>query len=334
MTLFFRYLVGRPGQEHGILVAASSLGIACLAHGTVFEARDFGVIGDGIADDGPAISRMVAAARNDRERPTLLRFPPERRYRVARIPGKWLFEFDGMSDVVIDGAGSEFLLDREPRFLSLTGCTRIRVAGLKVDHAPLPFADGTVVGVDAGRRRIEVRLAQGGQAPAGGPTKAGGEQAFFALLWEGGDEPDRHRHVWVERMEAGDIPGMALLTPVEDFKDYAAISAGKTRISLPVPGLAHRRGPGAMFRVSGNTDVCFEDIELWSAPWFGFEIDRNAGKLQFRRVHIRPKPGSARLLSTWRDGFHVKGNRGRLQWQDCIVKGMGMMLSTSPPIRV
>jgi hypothetical protein len=68
--------------------------------------------------------------------------------------------------------------------------------------------------------------------------------------------------------------------------------------------------------------VTFEDVELWSAPWFGFRVMRNAGEVVFRRVHIRPRPGSERLTSTWRDGFHVKGNRGRLLWEDCVFRGM------------
>ncbi len=322
MRRVLREIVRTPGRLGIVLVLwiLAGPGSSCAA---VLDARDFGVVGDGVTDDGPAISRMVAAARNDTDRPTTLRFSPGRSYRVASIPGPWLFEFDGVEGLVIEGGGAVFLLDREPRFLSLTRCGKVRVCGLKVDHVPLPFVDGTVTAVDAARRRIEVRLAAGAAPPTGGPTKAGGEQAFFALLWEGGEEPDRHRHVWVERIEAGVADGTAVLTPAVEFKAYGAITAGQTRISLPVPGLAHRRGPGAMFRVSGNKGVCFEDIELWSAPWFGFEIDRNEGEVVFRRAHIRPKPGSGRLLSTWRDGFHVKGNRGALLWEDCIVSGMG-----------
>lgn len=305
------------------MLAACTLAATACLHAGEFDARSFGATGDGTTDDGPAVSRMVAAARADRNRPSILRFAAGHTYRIASIPGDWLFEFDGIEGLTIEGGGSTFLLDGKPRFLSLLGCSRVKVAGLKVDHAPLPFVEGTVVAADAGCRRIEVKLAEGGVAPVGGPTKSGGEQAFFALLWDGGEEPDRSRHVWVDQLAAGGTPGTAVLTPVAEFKEYAAISAGKTRISLPVPGLAHRRGPGALCRVSGNGGVTFEDIEIWSAPWFGFEIHRNTGDLTFRRVHIRPKPGSGRLLSTWRDGFHVKGNRGGLLWDDCIVRGMG-----------
>nr|MCU0748920.1 hypothetical protein [Akkermansiaceae bacterium] len=78
----------------------------------------------------------------------------------------------------------------------------------------------------------------------------------------------------------------------------------------------------ATFHISGNSDITFEDVELWSAPWFGFEVNRNHGKVTFLRTHIRPKPGSGRLMSTWRDGFQVKGNRGPLLWDSCIVSGM------------
>jgi hypothetical protein len=108
----------------------------------------------------------------------------------------------------------------------------------------------------------------------------------------------------------------------EDFKAFSEITPGVTQISIPVPGVAHRLGPGACFQICDSRDVTVEDVELWSAPWFGFRVFRNEGSVTFKRVHIRPKPGTKRLMSIWRDGFHVKGNRGRLLWEDCILIGM------------
>lgn len=303
-------------------VAVCGFFLAAMATAAVFRSADFGVRGDGVADDGPAISRMVAAALAHQGEPAVLQMEEGKTYRVSSIPGDWLFEFHEVENLVLDGGGSVFLLDAAPRFLSLERSKNVVVRQLKVDYSPLPFADGLVVSADENNRRIGVELAEGATAPHGGPTRAGGEQAFFAMLWNDGSHIPLHTHCTVEHLSAGDRPGLSFLTPAKEFKSYAKAHPGKTRISLPIPGIAHRRGPGGTFQISGSSDIAFEDVELWSAPWFGFEVNRNIGKLSFLRTHIRPKPGSGRLMSTWRDGFHVKGNRGPLLWDSCIVSGM------------
>jgi hypothetical protein len=298
-------------------------GLACggILRAAVHESAAYGVKGDGVVDDGPAISRMVAAAKSDRGGPVVLSFERGKTYRIASTADGWLFDLDGMENLTLDGGGSVFLLAPEPRFLSLVRSKHVVIRGFKVDYDPLPFVEGRVTSSDPAKRRIDIRLNEGASAPLGGAARQGGEQAFFAMLWNDGAYTSLHTHCWVEMMAAGMGKGTSVLTPAAGFMGFPQIIAGKTRISLPVPGIAHRRGPGGTFRVSWNSDVSFEDVELWSAPWFGFEVNRNPGAIRFLRTHIRPKPGSGRWMSTWRDGFHVKGNRGSLRWDDCIVTG-------------
>lgn len=316
-------MIRSPVAVQVLGIVAASLACGGFSHAAVYEAATYGVKGDGVTDDGPAISRMVAAALADRNEPATLLFENGGTYRIASTPGGWLFDFDGASNLTLDGGGGVFLLDPEPRFLSLFRSGKILIRRLKVDYSPLPFVDGLITAVDPVKRRIEIHLAEGARAPLGGATRQGGEQAFFAMLWNDDAHTPLHTHCWVETMSAGAVPGTSALTPAAGFKSFQKIIPGKTRVSLPVPGIAHRRGPGGTFRVSWNSDVTFEDVELWSAPWFGFEVNRNIGRINFIRTHIRPKPGSGRLMSTWRDGFHVKGNRGPLLWDGCIVTGMG-----------
>lgn len=42
-----------------------------------------------------------------------------------------------------------------------------------------------------------------------------------------------------------------------------------------------------------------------------------------RSVHVRPRPGSGKVLSSCRDAFHAKGNRGQLLFEDCVLTGLG-----------
>ncbi|MHC4248540.1 MAG: hypothetical protein ACYS9X_05365 [Planctomycetota bacterium] len=292
------------------------------ASARVIDAAQHGIRADGTSDDGPAIARMLEAALGARG-PVRLAFPKGKSIRVATAPERYVFRLDRATDVTVDGGGSTFLLAPEVRFLRLTHSRDIAFRNLNIDFAPLPFADATVTAVHPGKRCIDVRpMPWVKSPPLGGPTKQDGEQAFFGMLWYPGPYGTISRHYWIGRMEPGPEPGTVRAHVGNDFKRFGDIRPGEWRISLPVPGIAHRYGPGGCLDIYDNDTVTFEDVELWSAPWFGFRVMRNSGAVTFRRVNIRPKPGTGRLTSTWRDGFHVKGNPGTLLWEDCVFTGM------------
>ena len=288
----------------------------------LIDAVGFGLKADGVSDDGPAIQRMLQAAA-EALGPVRLGFPAGKSIRVATAPERYVFLLDRAADMTVDGGGSTFLLAPEVRFLRLTHSRDITCRNLNIDFSPLPFADATVTAVNAEERYLEVRVMPWVEAmPVGGPTQEDGEQAFFSMLWYPGPYGTISRHYWTERMVATGEPGVLRVYPADSFRQFGDIKPGEWRISLPVPGIAHRYGPGGCLDIYDSDTVTFEDVELWSAPWFGFRVMRCSGEVTFRRVHIRPKPETERLTSTWRDGFHVKGNRGKLLWEDCVLSGM------------
>lgn len=287
-----------------------------------FDAAGFGVKADGASDDGPAVERMLAAALATGG-PIRLVFPEGKRIRVTTASERYLFRLDGRADVALDGRGSTFLLGPDARFLRMRECRRITIRRLNIDFEPLPFVDGTVTAVNARESWLDVSVAAGQAGRlSGGPTKQDGEQAFFGMLWYRGPYGLISRHYMVERMEPAPERSGVRVFAQAGFREYGDIVPGEWRISLPVPGIAHRHGPGACMEILDNDTLTLEDVEIWSAPWFGANIIRNRGQVTFRRVHIRPKPESGRLTSTWRDGFHVKGNSGTLLWEECILEGM------------
>lgn len=286
------------------------------------EAREFGVKADGKTDDGPAIARMLAAARMASGFVTLS-FPEKREIYIKSCPERYVFALEKISDFTIDGAGCTFLLDPYVRFLDLRESQNIIIRGLQIDFSPLPFACGKITAKSPKGRSVEVALFYGRtDSLLGGPTREDGEQAYFSMLWNPGPYSMVSRHYWTEQVESTTRPGTVRVRATENFKAFSEIRPGVTQISIPVSGIAHRFGPGACLQIYDCRDVSLEDVEVWSAPWFGFRVFRNEGGVTFKRVHIRPKPGTRRLMSTWRDGFHVKGNRGRLLWEDCRLIGM------------
>ena len=310
--------VGPPiGSDHRPLITTLHIPEAF----TTLDARDFGLIGDGHTDDGPAIARLLDAARREVGE-VRIQFPPDAQVYAEETPGRYVFPLEKAQHWTLDGGGATFLLHPHLRFLSLTQSSNITLCDFNVDFRPLPFEEGTVIHVDPEARTLDVRLNRPeAERLRGGPTREDGEQAFFAMLWRDGPYGLVSRHYRTARIEAVG-PGTVRVHAAPEFTRFDGIEPETWRISLPVPGIAHRYGPGACFQIHDSENVLVEDGELWSAPWFGVNVLRNTGEVTFRRVHIRPKPGTNRLMSLWRDGFHVKGNRAALLWEDCILEGM------------
>lgn len=295
----------------------------------MLQAQDFGARGDGKTDDGPAVQKMLDAAAKA-QTPVELRFAPNKKYFLKTGRNRYAFFLDGAKNWTLNGGGSLFLVDSEQRFLKIVNSQHIAVRNFNIDYVPLPFADGTIVAKDKAAGTIDVQIdADQAMPPAGGATHQDGEQAYFGALWNRGVYSDEGRGGTYQVRGNFDVKDVSAPLPdrivrvQSNPKDgiFDGITPGQSRFSIPVRGIAHRYGPGDSVWLDDNTNLTLENIELWSAPWFAFGVNGNRGKVTFRHVNVRPKPGTTRNASAWRDGFHVKNNRASLLWEDCIVQG-------------
>lgn len=315
---------------YNLLIIAILLSSAVFSSASpaMLTAAQFGLLGDGRTDDGPALARAVSALQTQAP-PAVLKFEAGKTYRIRTAPGTWVFSLRGLRDVTLDGSDCTFVLDPHLRFIHLNSCTNAVVRGFALDFDPLPFADGTVTAADAVARTVDVKVADGfALPPLGGPTREK-EQAYFAMLWHPSPHGLTSEHLFLaDTREA--YPGslrdrVIRVIPNPDFTGFAGLRTNLTRISLPVRGIAHKMfgfGASPAVVIEENDTVLCENVQIWSAPLFGVNLARNRGSLVFRHVDIRPKPGSGRLTSTWRDGFHVKGNYASLLFEDCHLEGM------------
>src|SRR5690606_38407755 len=106
----------------------------------------------------------------------------------------------------------------------------------------------------------------------------------------------------------------------DSFLDWGRIQPGVTKMSVPVRGVAHF-GPNEVIRIIESENIYFENISIWSAPWFAVGVTRNRGEIVFKRTNVIPKPNSNRLTSSWRDGFHVASNYANLLFEECHIAG-------------
>jgi|GEM_PF-5601323 len=290
---------------------------------TEIYVSDFGAIGDGITDDGPAIKNAFHSLLGGTGDKTLI-FDEGKQYYIKNIGETYLFQVNSQSDITFEGNGCIFLLDGSIRFINAQKSKNITLKNLSIDYKPLPFVEGKMTTINQSENYIDVVIDDYFDIPPmGGASNIPGEQSYFGLVWYEGPNSLLSSHFYFSDMYEPD-PGSSnrkvRLTAL-NFNDWGKISEGGT-ISIPVQGIAHVGGDDVM-KIVECRNLKAKRIDIWTAPWFAIGLTRNYGKVEFNQVNVMPRPDTKRILSSWRDGIHVKSNYARLLFDDCRLEGMG-----------
>ena len=223
---------------------------------------------------------------------------------------------DGVRGLTIRGNNTTLLLETPLFYCNINNTERVTLEGLNFDYRVQPFAGARTLAVDreAGCAEVVTDRSLGIEG-----SHDGRPFGLFGVL----DRPDGRWHMFLDGYDT--LDAAANRYRVRFKKEDAATMSRldlleSTRIILPMPGIGHRIERA--FSIVGNTDFQMRDCRIWSAARFMFALFRNEGEIRFQRVHIEPRPGSDLPIVGWRDGFHVKENRGRYIWEDCRASGL------------
>lgn len=274
----------------------------------VLYAADFGVVGDGVTDDGPAIDRAVAEAVS---RQATLRFESGKTYYIGSTERNASgfaspFAMNGADGVTVDGGGSVFRFGVGINYISLTSGSDIRFCNMKFDLAVSPYLVGTVTAV----KGTTVTFATDDEPYADSWSYGG---SGFSIKYNEGTK--NRPHMMIEQMRR--------VGEREIEVQYTANThphAVGDVVFLPNPGIGHVQSE--IIYVSGNTGcLAFENIEVWAAPSFIANIRSNDAEIYFENVDFIPGEENHRAIQmvSWRDGYHVKDNRRPIHWNECDV---------------
>jgi hypothetical protein len=158
-TLKILLTTGSPLLIGLIVMASSSRGESSKTPASkVLHAMDFGLVADGVTDDGPAIQKLLVAARAAKQ-PLIIRFSNKKQIFAATGTERYAFRLDGLKDVGIDGGESTFLVHKDLRFLKATACEDLKIGFLNIDVTPSPVAEAVVIDQAEGGKRLKLRLA-------------------------------------------------------------------------------------------------------------------------------------------------------------------------------
>ena len=276
---------------------------------TVLNAADFGVKGDGVTDDGPAIGKAVEAAIAQK---ATLRFESGKTYyigstdRHANIFSS-PFAMDGADGVTVDGGGSVFRFAVGVNYLAVAGSSDIRFCNMKLDMAVSPYLVGTVKAVNGVYVTYDTDLE---------PNQSYSDTrnaTNFSIEYNEGKQERPHRFILTMQKTASKE------LKVEYNTESHGYEVGD-KVFVPNPGVGNVGGE--IIFINGNSGcLVFENIEVWAARCFIANIRENDAEIYFENVDYVPGEENNREIKmvSWRDGYHVKDNRRPIHWNECDV---------------
>lgn len=308
------FMVGSVGVLAGAVVGLSTPAVVSAAvppassthH--IFAVDDYGAFPGGAADSAPAIRLAIAAAAawssSAPTRTASVVFSAAT-YRIDRAStSSWYaLELDGVVRLGLYGSSTTLLVTTPyAGALSISRSATVRVEGLTIDYATVPFTQGAITAIDAAAGTIDVQLLSG--YPSLGDT------ALFP-----GSGYGTVRDATTGAMKRGGQITF-LYTGIA-----ATPTAGRWRLTIAAEHRARMvdlaTGDGFVTGFRGNwhgvavyrcADVTLASLTVYASPGAAF-IPSDSDGTVIRDCVVTRKPGSNRWISSNADGVHHHGGR-------------------------
>jgi hypothetical protein len=286
------------------------------------------LVGDGEANDGPALQDALEAAA---EEPGGTLEIPEGVYRIEpvdRAPGAgymggpnhqgFHLHGKGLEDVDVVGPEAELVFTDPTRAgLLLEDGEGVRLSGLSVDWDPLPWSQGTITAVDDGGSEFEVRIAPG-HLPLDAETFEEHVATVLAYVF------DEHSNLLVSGRQSKTAKPVAEIERQDGHRFRVSLRDGTSPDGIDTDrrvALVTRR-PTQALTVRGVTEPVLEDLTIYTSTGNGVRFGDRTDRPVVRRVTMQPRPDEDRLISTCADGVMVEmTDRGPIV-EDCHFEGV------------
>ncbi len=276
---------------------------------TVLYAADYGVKGDGVTDDGPAIS---AAMRDAMEKQATLQFESGKTYLITSADNNSSgfsspFALTGADGLTVDGGDSTFVFKPGLSFFVLTGCRDVRLCRMQFDYTDSPYLVGTVKSVSGDTVTYTTDI-----EPYAASYDYAGITAF-SIAYNEGIQNRPHRFLVAMKKTGACEVAVTYTDATHGYREGDVVF-------LPNPGIGHVFSE-VVYIGGCQGALTLQDVQVHAASGFTFAIKGNDAEMYFENVDLVPAADNGRAIQmvSFRDGFHCKDNRRPLHWNECDV---------------
>lgn len=293
----------------------------------VFYARDFGARGDGVHDDGPAITKALNAAMNSGV-PSKVELDEGKTYLIGdRVDSFSYFVIEDTENLIFEGNHSTIMFKRPTNtFIQISRCRNVKVRNMDID-AIEPYATyGKVLSVDSEANSFQMEIPEGMPLPADDDwvhyyyTDARSGGWWFGYVYNDDATmrftdidamfPQTVKHV------SGRIYEVTMKSNHAKFVEVGDNFALNSRMSAYDIGDHDGRGGSTSAIWSDcSADIEFDGVYVYSTGWMFCGIGLSEGKHTFRNSGFKMREG--RMLCVNSDGIHTWLNRGSLVLENC-----------------
>ncbi|HBQ64024.1 MAG TPA: hypothetical protein DD727_03700 [Clostridiales bacterium] len=315
-------------------------GVAKEGTEVVIHVKDFGAVGDGIRDDGPAITAALTEAKKI-ESPRRVVFE-QKTYKIGDNPYSWhYFQISGQWDLTLEGNGATLLFSRQSLAFLFTDGGNITCRGFTLDvYEPL-FTQGEVVAKNTDGT-MDVRIMDGYPDP---PVEAFLVKSNYPAYGGGGrhmivfDAATGRRnmsmssdHLYISNIRQISDRIFRFTVKENYLPAFAGVAVGN-RVTYGFNGVtldpavvaAKNQSSSIYAQIAADRveNITLEDIIIYGSVNGGIRVSDMPGDVTLKQVRVMRKPGTQNLLSTISDALHLMNIRGRLVVDGCFVEAPG-----------
>jgi hypothetical protein len=310
------------------------------AKSATLKVENFGAVGDGVHDDGPALTAAFKAAIEDGV-PSTVVFE-KKPYRLGDNSKAWhYFQMLGHEDLIIEGGGATLICGEGSLAFYFEGGRDITLRGLTFDTIQPSFTQGEVMAVGDGGT-LDVRIMDGYPEPPDenflttNKNAANGGGGRHMIVFENSGNSRNTRmgsdHLYIRNITRVS-PGVFRFHVTEEYlprmKGVVAgnrVSYGFNKCNLPAATVAAKdKSPCTYAQIAANRvgSITFDKLDFHGSLNGGIRVSDMQGDVTLRGVRIIRKPGTRHLISTPSDALHLMNIRGNLLIENCEVEAPG-----------
>lgn len=218
-------------------------------------------------------------------------------YRFGTTIGRMLL-YD-VNDFSIIGKDVHFIQEGTGNLIQLENCINLKISGITLDYANLPFIQGVVTEVDPENKTVSFAVDENYSALLKGNAITSKETR---VLFYKADDYVREVlfsiNSFLKTISMKDDGTYSMNFTDNLLFDMKADVQPGDKVAIPV------RGPGMAIYTKGCEKLVFEDVSVYCSPGMGIgEFNGKGGNL-YKNVKIVRRPGTDRLMTAAADGFH------------------------------